>query len=71
MFHHASPILFKVIKVYGVSTILYDSLCGMLQTVEVDSVTLSYSLAVEGLFFLMKAAQVEIPAWIEAVQDVC
>lgn len=71
MFHQASPILFKVIKVYGVSTILYDALFGMLQAVEVDSVTLTYSLAVEGLFFLMKTAQVEIPAWIEAVQDIC
>ena len=71
MLSQVSPILFKVIKVYGVTSILYDSLVGMLQAMEIDSVTLTYSLAVEGLFILLKTAQIEVPAWVEAVQDIC
>ena len=69
MFRLASPILFKAIKVYGVGSILYESLIGVLQAMEVDSVALSYALAVEGIFFLMKSAQIEVPVWIEAIQD--
>ncbi len=71
MFSNVSPILFTVLKIYGISSILYDSLSVLLQNVDVDSVTLTYSLAVEGIFFLMKWAQVEIPVWVEAVQDIC
>lgn len=71
MLRQVSPILFKVIKVYGVSTILYESLVGMLQAMEIDPVTLTYSLAVEGLFILLKTAQIEVPAWVEALQDIC
>lgn len=71
MLRQFSPILFKVIKVYGVSTILYESLVGMLQAMEIDPVTLTYSLAVEGLFILLKTAQIEVPAWVEALQDIC
>jgi len=71
MLSQVSPILFKVIKVYGVTSILYDSLVGMLQAMEIDSVTLTYSLAVEGLFILLKTAQIEVPAWVEAIQDIC
>jgi hypothetical protein len=69
MFRLASPILFKALKVYGLGSILYDSLIGVLQVVEIDSVALTYSLAVEGMFFLMKSAHIEVPVWVEAIQD--
>lgn len=69
MFRLASPILLKAIKVYGVSSILYETLLGMLQTIDVDLVALTYALAVEGLFIFMKSAQIEVPAWVEAIQD--
>jgi len=69
MFRLASPILFKAIKVYGISSILYDSLIGMLQAMEIDSLALTYALAVEGMFFLMKSAHIEVPVWVEAIQD--
>jgi len=70
MFRLTSTILFKAIKVYGISSILYDSLLGILQAAEVNSTALTFALTVEGLFILMKSAQIEVPAWVEAVQDI-
>ena len=69
MFSQVSPILFKAIKIFGVSSILLDSLHGALQSLEVDAITLTYTLAFESLFLLLKSAQIEVPAWAEALQD--
>ncbi len=71
MFSQVSPFLFKAIKIYGVSSILLDTLYGVLQSLEIDAATLTYTLAFESLFLLLKSAQIEVPAWAEALQDIC
>ena len=64
-----SLILFKVIKVYSLGFIFYDLLLSTFMSMEIDMVTLVYTLSIEGFFVLLKAIQIEIPLWIEAIQD--
>ncbi|WP_445382067.1 hypothetical protein [Robiginitalea sp. IMCC43444] len=64
-----SLILFKAIKVYSLGFIFYDLLLSTFMTMEIDMVTLVYTLSIEGFFVLLKAVQIEIPLWIEAIQD--
>ncbi|WP_445384917.1 hypothetical protein ACT6NV_13240 [Robiginitalea sp. IMCC44478] len=64
-----SLILFKVIKVYSLGFIFYDLLLSTFMAMEIDMVTLVYTLSIEGFFVLLKAVQIEIPLWIEAIQD--
>jgi hypothetical protein len=64
-----SFILFKAIKVYSLGFIFYDLLLSTFMAMEIDMVTLVYTLSIEGIFVLLKAVQIEIPLWIEAIQD--
>ena len=69
MFTSISPIVFRTVKIYGLSSIAYETLISVLSEMGIDLVTLSYTLAVEGLFLLLKSSQIEVPLWVEALQD--
>jgi hypothetical protein len=69
MLTQASPILFKAIKVYGLGTIFFESIFSVFNTMEIDLATLTYTLAIEGVFMLLKTLHVQVPMWVEALQD--
>jgi len=64
-----SLIFFKVIKVYGVSSMFYDTFISMLNAMEIDLNVLFYFIAIEGVFVLLKSAHIKIPVWVEAVES--
>ena len=65
----ASHILLPTIKIYGLSTNLYEPLVALLADAQVDLLTLTYTLAIEGFFIFMKSAHIEVPTWAEILQD--
>jgi hypothetical protein len=69
MLTQASPILFKAIKVDGLGTIFFESIFSVFNTMEIDLATLTYTLAIEGVFMLLKTLHVQVPMWVEALQD--
>jgi len=44
MFSNLSFILFKSIKIYGICSIVYDPFISMMNSLDVDFITLSYAL---------------------------
>ncbi len=70
MFSKVGLIFFKAIKIYGISCIFFETYMNMFSSMEVDFSTLAYTFGIEGFFIFMKSAQVEIPMWVEAIQDV-
>lgn len=64
-----SFIIFKALKVYSLGFIFYDLLISTFMSMEMDLVALTYTFAIEGFFVFLKSAQIEIPLWVEAIQD--
>lgn len=64
-----SHILLPAIKIYGLSTNLYEPLIALFADAQVDLLTLLYTLSIEGLFIFAKSADIEVPSWAEIVQD--
>lgn len=64
-----SHILLPAIKIYGLSANLYEPLIAMFSDVQVDMLTLVYTLSIEGLVMFVKSAQIEVPTWAEILQD--
>lgn len=48
---------------------VYEPLLGILSDMQFDHLELTYTLAIEGFFLFMKQAQIEVPTWAEALQD--
>ena len=69
MFFKTSHILMPALKIYGLSANVYEPLLGMLSDMQFDHLELTYTLVIEGMFLFMKQAQIEVPAWAEALQD--
>ena len=69
MFSNLSFIFFKSIKAYGLCSIVYDPFINMINPLDVDLITLSTALAIESIFLFLKYSDVNVPAWIEAVED--
>jgi hypothetical protein len=68
MLTNLSLIFFKVIKAYGVSSMFYDTFISMFNAIEIDLSILLYFIAIEGVFILLKSADIKIPVWVEAVE---
>ena len=62
-------IVFKSIKAYGISSIFYDPIVNMINSLQVDMITLFSALAIESIFLLLKYSKVNVPEWVEAVED--
>ncbi len=69
MLFKTSHIVLPAIKIYSLSANVYEPLLGMLSDMQFDHLELTYTLAIEGIFVFMKQAQIEVPAWAEALQD--
>jgi hypothetical protein len=69
MFFKTSHIVMPALKIYGLSANVYEPLLGMLSDMQFDHLELTYTLVIEGMFIFMKQAQIEVPAWAEALQD--
>jgi len=69
MFSNLSFILFKSIKIYGICSIVYDPFISMMNSLDVDFITLSYALAIESVFLLLKCSNINFPDWIEVIED--
>ena len=69
MFFKTSHIVLPVIKIYGLSANVYEPLLGLLTDMQFDHLELTYTLALEGFFIFIKQAQIELPSWAEALQD--
>jgi hypothetical protein len=61
--------IFKSIKAYGVSSILYDPLVSLINSLQIDTITLFSALTIELTFLLLKYSNVDVPEWIGAVED--
>jgi hypothetical protein len=61
--------VFKIIKIYGISCILFDMYINLFSTMELDMTTMVYTFGIEGLFIFLKSSQIEIPMWAQVVQD--
>ena len=70
MFSKVGHILFPVIKIYGLSVNFQEALLSFITTMQVDTVALTYTVAVEGLFIFLKSSQFEVPGWLEAMEDI-
>ncbi len=64
-----SHIVLPALKVYGLGMNVYEPLLGLFSEMQFDQLELTYTLAFEGFFIFMKQAQIEIPTWAEALQD--
>lgn len=71
MFSNLSFIIFKSIKIYGICSIVYDPFISLMNSIDVDYITLSYALAIESVFLLLKYSNINVPIWIEAIEDLC
>ena len=69
MFFKISHIAMPALKVYGLCANVYEPLLGMLSDMQLDHLELTYTIAIEGIFIFMKQAQIEVPTWAEALQD--
>ena len=70
MFSKLSLIFFKAIKIYGISCIFFETYMGLFSAMEIDYTTMTYTFGIEGFFIFMKSSQIEIPLWVEAIQDI-
>lgn len=71
MFSNLSFIILKSIKAYGLCSIVYEPFISMMNSLDVDFITLTYALGIESIFFLLKYSNIDIPVWIEVIEDLC
>ena len=64
-----SFITLKSIKAYGICSIIYEPIINVMQASDIDMLALMSALSVETAFFLLKRSQVNVPEWLEALED--
>jgi len=69
MFHLLILILPKAIKVFGITSTVYDLYASLFGTMEINLNLLFYTLAIETLFVYLKSTPIKIPVWVEVVED--
>jgi len=62
-------IITKAIKVFGITSAVYDVYFSLFNAAEINLSLLAYTLAVETLFIYLKSTPIEIPVWMEAMED--
>jgi hypothetical protein len=70
MLNKVSHILFPAIKIYGLSSNLHEALFNLITTMEINTVALTYTVAVEGLFIFLKTSDFDVPEWLEAMEEI-
>ena len=69
MFYQSILIITKAIKVLGITSALYDIYFSLFNVIGINITLLIYTLAVEALFLYLKSSQIDIPIWLEAIED--
>jgi hypothetical protein len=69
MFHLSILITTKAIKVFGFTSALYDVYFSLFNTMGINFTLLFYTLAIETLFIYLKSSSIQVPIWLEAMED--
>ena len=69
MFNFAILIFTKAIKMFGISAAVYDIYFSLFSAMEINFTLLIYTLVIESFFVYMKNTHIEIPLWLEAIED--
>jgi hypothetical protein len=69
MYHLSILIVTKAIKVFGITSALYDIYTSLFSTMEINLSLLFYTLAIETLFIYLKTSPIKIPSWLEVIED--
>jgi hypothetical protein len=65
-----SIILFtKAIKLFGVTSAVYDIYTSLFGSMEINLSLLVYTLAIEALFIFLKYTPIKVPVWVKALED--
>jgi hypothetical protein len=59
----------KTIKVFGVTSAIYDIYFSLFGVPEINLTLLTYTLAIETLFVYLKSTHYKVPLWLEAMED--
>jgi hypothetical protein len=59
----------KSIKVFGVTSAVYDIYFSLFGVPEINLTLLTYTLAIETLFIYLKSMHYNVPVWLEALED--
>jgi hypothetical protein len=55
--------------VFGITSAVYDVYFSLFNATEINISLLFYTLAIETLFIYLKSSPIEIPTWLEAMED--
>jgi hypothetical protein len=69
MFYQSIIFITKAIKVFGVTSVMYDLYASLFGAMGINFTLLIYTLAIETLFVYLKSTHYEIPIWLEAMED--
>ncbi|MGB5228365.1 hypothetical protein [Eudoraea sp.] len=69
MFNLSILFITKAIKVFGITSAVYDIYFSLFSVMEINLTLLTYTLAIETLFVYLKSSNLEIPIWLEAMED--
>jgi len=69
MYHLSIIIITKAIKVFGITSAVYDVYTSLFSNMEINLSLLFYTLAIETFFIYMKSSPIEIPSWLETMED--
>jgi len=69
MFHLSILLITKAIKVFGITSAVYDIYFSLFDVMGINLTLLTYTLMVEALFLYLKSSQIEVPVWLEALGD--
>jgi len=69
MFQLSILIITKAIKVFGITSAVYDLYFSLFNTMGINHTLLFYTLAIETLFIYLKTTPIKIPVWVEAMED--
>jgi hypothetical protein len=59
----------KIIKVFGVTSAVYDIYFSLFGVPEINLTLLTYTLAIETLFVYLKSTPYNVPVWVEVLED--
>lgn len=69
MFHLSILIITKAIKVFGITSVVYDIYFSLFNEIGINLTLFIYTLLIESLFLYLKSSQIEFPIWLEALED--
>ena len=69
MFNLSILIITKALKVIGITSAVYDVYFSLFNEMGINLTLFLYTLLVEALFLYLKSSQIELPIWLEAVED--